>query len=223
MSDMGKSDQSGAVGVIIVIFLLVLMLFASLGFGFWALNGRQYYKNQAAQIVVAAQAKTKVQTQADDAQIFAEQAKQPLRIYTGPQSYGSISVSFPKTWSGYVDDSSQGQAVVDGYFQPGTIPSIVGSVQNTFALRVQLLAQSYDQILQPYTTNTASKLTETPYSLPKEPGVVGTRLSGQIADKKVGDMIIIPIRDKTLKVWTESTQYESDFNTYILPNLNFSP
>jgi hypothetical protein len=38
-----------------------------------------------------------------------------------------------------------------------------------------------------------------------------------------GILVLLPMRDKTLKIWTESTAYFTDFNTYILPNLTFSP
>jgi hypothetical protein len=48
-------------------------------------------------------------------------------------------------------------------------------------------------------------------------------LSGQIAQQQKGTMVILPLRDKTLEVWTESDAYLSDFKNYVLPNLTFSP
>jgi len=62
--------------------------------------------------------------------------------------------------------------------------------------------------------------------LPKVPSVAGTRLSGQIFSSSKaapGTIVLVPMRDKTLEIWTESNDYLPDFNTYILPNLSFSP
>jgi hypothetical protein len=36
-------------------------------------------------------------------------------------------------------------------------------------------------------------------------------------------MVVIKVRDKTLKIYTESTDYMSDFNDIVLKNLTFSP
>jgi hypothetical protein len=38
-----------------------------------------------------------------------------------------------------------------------------------------------------------------------------------------GTMVLLPMRDKTLEIWTEAPAYLADFNTYILPNITFSP
>jgi hypothetical protein len=36
-------------------------------------------------------------------------------------------------------------------------------------------------------------------------------------------MVILPLRNTTLKLWTESEQYKGDFNDLILANASFSP
>ena len=46
-------------------------------------------------------------------------------------------------------------------------------------------------------------------------GIGGTRFEGQIDDEQTGSMIFIPLRDKTLTIWTESGDYTNDFNTII--------
>jgi hypothetical protein len=53
--------------------------------------------------------------------------------------------------------------------------------------------------------------------------VTGVRVDGQIADNIQGSMIILPLRDKTQEIWTESNSFLPDFNNNILPNLTFSP
>ena len=43
-------------------------------------------------------------------------------------------------------------------------------------------------------------------------------------EKVQGTMVIVPIRDKTLKVWTESNSvFLKDFNEAVLANLTFVP
>ncbi len=66
-------------------------------------------------------------------------------------------------------------------------------------------------------------MTIKPYAFPSVPDVIGSRVDGQITQNKQGTMILVPLRDKTLEVSTESGQYQKDFETYILPNFTFSP
>jgi hypothetical protein len=53
--------------------------------------------------------------------------------------------------------------------------------------------------------------------------VVGSRIDGEISQKKQGAMIVMPMRDKTLRLWTESRDYVADFDNIILPGFSFSP
>jgi len=55
----------------------------------------------------------------------------------------------------------------------------------------------------------------------------GTRLDGAINQTQTGaqngSLVVIKIRDKTLKIYTESTDFVGDFNNVILSNLTFVP
>jgi hypothetical protein len=62
-----------------------------------------------------------------------------------------------------------------------------------------------------------------PYSLPMVPKVVGNYLTGQIQEQKQGQMVILPMRNQTLLIWTESKTFQNDFNKIILKNFTFSP
>jgi hypothetical protein len=130
---------------------------------------------------------------------------------------------FPKTWSAYVDESGAGNMGVNGYFYPDIVPATNGKT-STFALRVVVMDQSYNNTMHSYLSFvTAKKGTVVAYSLPKLPKIVGSRLDGEIQPNKQGSMVILPLRDKTFEVWTESPQFLPDFNNNILPNLTFSP
>ena len=149
MSSMKQLDtERGSVAVIASISLLAVLLLGAIGFGVWAYMGRQDYKdNVDAKIATAVTANTK-SVQATDAAKYAEEAKNPLKTYTGPAEYGSIQVKYPKTWSGYVDTATSSYPV-NGYFQPDVVPSIT-SKDSVFALRIQVLRQTYSTALRQY-------------------------------------------------------------------------
>jgi|SRR5665213_2222623 len=224
---MTKHNQDGAVnGVVISLVLAILLLIGALGFGGWAFSSRQDYKNHADAKINVAVATAKQQEDAVKDLKFAEEAKKPLRAYNGPEAYGSLVVNYPKTWSAYIDDTATGGTPVDGYFAPGTVPSINGQ-NSVFALRVQVLSQTYAQVLQSLTSQQQSgKLTISAYSLPLLPKVVGIKAVGQTSsqtNQSTVTMIVLPIRSNTLEIWTEGNQYLADFNNNILPNFTFSP
>ncbi|HSX46352.1 MAG TPA: hypothetical protein VLG27_05145 [Candidatus Saccharimonadia bacterium] len=219
-----KHNQDGGVALVVSLVLMVLLFFGAAGFGVWAFSSRQDYKNNVDAKITVAVGIAKQQEGAKKDAEFAEAAKNPLKTYNGPEQYGSLVVNFPKTWSAYVDDSGHGSALVDGYFAPGTVPSITdqGSV---FALRVQVLQQTYDQSLQSFAGQQQSgKISIAAYALPKVPKSVGVEVTGQLNGTGPNTtMVVIPLRSSTLEISTQGTQYLNDFNKYILPNFSFLP
>src|SRR5579884_1598083 len=145
-----KHNQDGSTGVVVALVLTIILLIAAVVFGAWSYSSRQDYKNHTDAKVQAAVNVAKQQESAVKDQQFAEASKNPLKTYNGPQAYGSLVVNYPKTWSGYVDDTGQGGAQVDGYFAPGVVPSM-NDQNSIFALRVQLLNQQYSDVLQNFT------------------------------------------------------------------------
>lgn len=234
-----KHNQDGASGVVVSLVLAVLLLIGAVVFGAWAYGSRQDYKDNTDAKVATAVAVAQKQEAATKDQQFAEESKSPLKTYSGPEAYGSIILKYPKSWSGYVadtsGDNSSSSTPVDGYFHPGVVPSITadGSV---FSLRVQVLGQSYSQVLGQIKNSQSSsasgpRATPTvikPYAVPKVPKTVGIKISGSLPvsnanGRKTGIMVVLPLRSQTLELWTEGNQFQNDFNKYILPNFSFSP
>lgn len=219
-----KHNQYGGISGLAISFILtVIVLVAALVFGVWAYQGRQDYKNNVdAKIATAVEIAKNQQAKELNIQ-FAHEEELPLTTYSGPQAYGSIVLNYPKTWSGYVDSSGQGDALVDGYFDPGVVPSI-SDQSSIFALRLQVLNESYPQILQQISSQSQQgQATITAYALPKLPKVVGVMVNGLLSNQQQGTMVVLPLRANTLELWTEGTQYLNDFNKNILPNFSFSP
>ena len=221
---MNSRRSSGDIDIWLVLFIFVTIFFlGSVGFGVWAFLGRQDYKNNSDQKSAAA-VETAVQKEDTKKNAeFAAAEKLPLRTYIGPEPYGSLHIMYPKTWSAYVDISSSANAPLNGYFDPETVPSISDN-DSSYALRVEIDPQSYSTELNNFSSQIQSKLvTAAPFSFPKVSAAIGVRLDGQIENQKQGSMVIVPLRDKTLKVWITAPQYIDDFNNNILPNITFSP
>ncbi len=218
-------SQRGSAAAGASIFLLISLLLLAVVFGVWAYQGRQDYKNNVDEKITAAIADARQGIVAEEQQKFTEQSKSPLRTWVGPESFGAIRVKYPRTWSGYVASHDDRQPYVDAYFQQGTVPDVTDQ-KSVFALRVRVSGNSYSTIMQQYQGSVKSGLASvTPYKLPKVKGVIGSKITGQIYgySGKTGTVIVLPLRNNALEIWTESNQYLNDFNKYILPNLTFSP
>jgi hypothetical protein len=206
--------------LIVVAFLLVL----SLIFGYWSFATMLDYKNNsdkksATAVVTATEAQKKL-LEAD----FAEQEKQPLKTYTSSSQYGSFEIHYPKTWSAYITESASGQTPINAYFNPDYIPTISAD-SGAVRLRVQLVNQSYKTAVDQYnnlvTQNKLKASTFKPDNV--STATLGIRLVGSLTANTKGEMVIIPLRDKVLKIWTDTEDGRADLNNYILKNLTFVP
>lgn len=214
-----KHNQDGAVNPLLLPLIgSAILLVSTLAFGSWAFTSRQDYKNNTDQkIGLAVTAAVAEEGQRKDKE-FAEISKSPLKTYSGPEQFGSLQLQYPKTWSAYVSD--RGEDDLNGYFNPNVVPDTADDAA-TFALRIQVVDQPYSDVIDEF--DNVEEVTVTPYALPKMPKIVGVKVSGQIEQEKQGTVVILPIRDKTLRVFTESKDFENDFNNIILANLTFSP
>lgn len=219
-----KRNQDGAVnGLVVSLIFAVVMLIAATVFGAWAYMSRQDYKNNTdAKIKDAVVIAKQEESTAKDKQ-FVEKEKNPLRTYKGPDSYGAVTIEYPKTWSAYVEDTGNSSTPVNGYFHPSYVPS-ADDQNSSFALRIQVTNQPYAQTLTRYESlQKSGKTRVSPYVLPKVPSAVGVKVTGEIENGKNGTMVILPLRAGTVMLWSEGTQYQSDFQNIILPNASFLP
>lgn len=208
--------------LIIPVILLTLLLLATLVFAIWAFAGRQDYKNNVdpkinAAVTVAVQNES---SRKDNE--FLEREKNPLKTYRGPDTYGSIVLKYPKTWSAYVIEKDQSSTPIEGFLHPGYVPDALG--KTAFALRVQVVNRPYDQELKSFDSKAKSgKVKVSPYKAKNVPNATGARVVGEVTTGEESTMVLLPLRDKTLKIWTESTKFTKDLDTIILANLTFVP
>jgi hypothetical protein len=218
-----KNSEKGQLNALVIpIVLLVVAVLGLGGFGIWAFVERQDYKdNSDAKAAAASSKATQAQKKELDA-AFLEKEKEPLKVYKGSAEYGSVEVKYPKTWAAYVDErGGAGEFPLNAFFYPNYVPSRESAAKYT--LRVQVTNESYPVEVRKYQGAVQEgRAKSTAYRLPKVEGALGVRIDGDIGEGKQGSLIILPVRDKALRISTESKDFLKDFDTIILPNITFS-
>lgn len=210
-------------GLIIPLVIFIVLFLAAAVFGIWAFAERQDYKfNSDRKAAAAVEIAVKQESSRKDNE-FVEKEKFPLKSYLGPEAYGSVAIQYPKTWSAYVVESKGASAMpVDGYFHPNYVPAQQSGT--AFALRAQIINQSYELEMKKLESGVkGGKVTVSPYIPKNVPSITGARVQGEINPGQVVTMIVLPLRDKALKISTESQQFAGDFDAIILANLKFVP
>jgi len=210
------------------VVILALLLIVSVIFGVWAYGQMQDYKtNSDAKAAKAVEAAKKVQA-AQLQQQYAEAAKSPYKTFSGSPTYGTITFSYPKSWSAYV--TSDSNELINGYFNPDQVPSTDSGAD--FPLHVELLNTDYSQAIQNFTEQvTDGSVKASAYIPPKMKGVAnvqpGTRFDGNVVQTdngaKQGTVIVLKVRDKTLQITSLAAAGVKDLDNIVLPSLTFIP
>lgn len=213
------SSERGAINILLIpLIVSVVLLFASMGFGVWAFASRLDYKNHTDQKIEAAVKVTEAQTSTAKDNEFEQEFKKPLTSYTGSESLGNIKFEYPKTWSMYEVVSGNSISLT---MHPVRIPS---NPATAYALRVEVVSSPYEREIGGFDPGVKDgSIKATAYSLKQVPDAVGTRFEGKISGDKQGVYVVLPLRDKSIKIWTESPQYIADLDNYVLSNFTFKP
>lgn len=205
--------------LLLPVVMLGVLLLGALGFGAWAFMGRQDYKNNVDQKIVEAVAVAEEALTDKKNAEFAEAAKQPYTTYKGPSAFGSPTIAYPKTWSNYVD--GRGNTPLDGYMQPSFVSA--NGDETNYALRYQVVERNYDQEVKTYESKVKSgKVSVSAYRPPQQETILGVRITGELDTNKEGVLIVLPLRDKVIKLWTEGNEFRADFEE-ILKQFTFIP
>lgn len=211
-----KLDQKGSLDPFIIpLVLAVVFLIAAGGVAVMYYSKYIEQKDNNRPIIEAAVAKAE-QTQKEKLETeFTEREKIPTKNYTSPTEFGSVKLNFPKTWSSMV---SLGKgADIEYYGHPNYVPA-----ENVnYALRMSVVKKSFAAEIKSYDSQV--KKAELKATAIQISGVTGTRLDGFLEKDQEGSMVVFPLRDKTLKVWTESKEFRPDFDNIVLKNLTFVP
>lgn len=216
--DLHKNEQGIANPLLIPLILSATFLLFSLGFGVWAFTSQQDYKNNSDKKAekAASVAVKKAETAKDNE--FVEKEKEPYRDYKGLASLGSIAFKYPKTWSISQKDSDSELSLI-------AHPLVISTNEKSlYALRVEVVGQAYSGLARQQDGNVKKGTVKaTPYALPKIPNVVGIRFDGQLTQDKKGSVILLPMRDKTIRISTENPDFRGDLDKIILADFTYSP
>jgi len=209
-------------GLIIALVVFVLAFLGSSGFAFWAFAEMQDYKNNVDEKVAVAVDSAVKQAEDTKEKEFLDRSKSPYKKYKGPTTFGAVEITYPRTWAATVDES-RGSTPVSGYFHPDYVPG--PKSETAFALRLEVLEQPYDRVLGRYDSDAKKGTVKVaPFKAKRVPSVLGARVDGEIERGFKGSSILLPIRDKTIRITTLSGQsFGDDFNKVVVENLIFTP
>lgn len=222
MLKLKKLNNDGAVSPLLPALILATVLFVgTLVFAIGRNSEVNDYKQNMDEKVAAKVAEESKLIDEQKQAEFDEKEKAPYTFWQSPTQYGSIKVGFPKTWSYYLalDQAAGSRDPIDLYAHPDYVPEI--SKDERYALRITLTSDDYNKVLDEYRKKSEKEGLQ--IGTVQVSNVSGIKVRGNIEKEISGTMVVFPIRDKVLKVWTESQDYESDFDNIILKNLSFIP
>lgn len=196
--------------IVISIVMIVATVFAVMYYGKYN-EQRDHNQPIIDAAVKEAEEAQKAALEAD----FAEREKLPTRTYTSPAELGSVKLALPKNWSQYIEASKSDE--IEFYAHPNYVPS--DGVN--YALRMSVTNRAYANEMRGY--ESAIKKGDLKSSSVQAAGVTGARLDGFFKKDQEGTMVVFPLRDKTLRVWTESVDFRGDFDNIVLKSFTFSP
>lgn len=220
MNTLQPKNEQGSISVLLAITFGLLFVLTSI-FALWAFSERQSYKNDVdAKIAAANKVAVQEAETAKDAE-FVEKEKLPTRVFSGSPTYGAINFSYPKTWSVYMEENTSG-TVIDVFAHPGVLPGFKS--EQPYALRLEVTSTSYDKELATFDQDLkAGRIQSAAYRPEKVNSVLGVKLTGEIEREVQGALVLLPLRDRTIKLYTQSPEFLNDFNNIILPSLTFVP
>jgi hypothetical protein len=207
------TKERGAIATSTVVIIgLSVFAVAFAGLSVWAFVNYMDQKNnvdaKVSTAVTEAEKKLGDKLEAD----FIERDKQPLKSFTGPSDYGTLSFKHPKTWSIYVSNDGTQDDGYEAFFNPGAVPSL-DAASSRYALRVAIVNEQYEDTIAEY--ENLVKKGELKSSTVKANGENGTRLDGNFSKDIRGAAVIFKIRDKSAIVQTDADTFKADFDALI--------
>lgn len=167
-----------------------------------ATNTLNQQKQAAAKAAATAQQKT-------DAKAALLSSETPYRSYTAPKAFGSFVINFPKNWNASVQEAANDTTQVNLLLNPDFIRQ-TGSTPEPDAAHIRLLNQSSNQLMQTYTFQVKEgKLKQQAITVS---GINAIQLTGSFSGEPTLELVLVPVRDKTISLAMENAQYQNEFN-----------
>jgi len=211
--------QRGAAALIAAVVFGVLFLATSL-LAMWAFSDRDVYKNEAALLAQDEAERAVAANAAELEAAFAEREKSPFRSFSSGSTTGNLSFDYPRSWSVYVEESS-GNNVMSLFAHPGVVHQ--ESSKKPYAFKAEVINQAYESVVRSYESRVSSgALTSKAFRPALVNSQLGVRLDGEVAADFSGSVVLLRLRDKTIRFTTESTDFTADFNE-ALKSIQYAP
>ena len=127
---------------------------------------------------------------------------------------------YPKTWSVYVAADGGDRGDYKAYLHPVIVPptNTHSSNQNKFALRLEILNSDFNKTLDQYAS--LLKKGDLTSSSVEYNGNTATRIDGAFSKDLRGSVVLMKVRDKTLRFSTDADTFKPDFEA-ILKTVKF--
>ena len=141
-----------------------------------------------------------------------EQAKSQRIEFVGPTEYGRVSFLYPKIWSVYIANDGSDRGDYKAYLHPVSVPSTTNK-SSRFALRLEIINKNMDTVLNDYQSRL--KKGELTSSSTEFNGISATRIDGTFEKELRGSVVLMKVRDKTIRFSTDADTFKPDFQTIL--------
>jgi hypothetical protein cdiviTM7_01856 len=190
---------------------LILFLIAG-SLAIWAYMQYSHEKSNVDSKVAIEVAKGKSEQAESDQKKFSEEAKNPRIEFVGPSEYGRVSFMYPKTWSVYIENDGSNRGDYKAYLNPVAVPS-ASNKASRFALRLEIINKNLDTVLNDYQSRL--KKGELTSSSTEFNGISATRIDGTFEKELRGSVVLMKVRDKTIRFSTDADTFKPDFQTIL--------
>ncbi len=190
---------------------LILFLIAG-SLAIWAYMQYSHEKSNVDSKVAIEVAKGKREQAEFDWRKYSDEAKNLRVEFVGPTEYGRVSFMYTKTWSVYIANDGSDRGDYKAYFHPVSVPSITNK-NSRFALRLEIINKNMDTVLNEYQSRL--KKGELTSSSTEFNGISATRIDGTFEKELRGSVVLMKVRDKTIRFSTDADTFKPDFQTIL--------
>ena len=209
--------KGGADGWMIAAIGFIVLFLVAGALAVWAYLSYDTAKTDVeGQIQTAVTEAKREQSDADYVK-YQEESKNPRLEFVGPTEYGRVSFMYPRTWSVYVDNDASDRQDYTAYLHPVSVPP-VSNKESRYAMRLEILNEDYDKVVQGYADRL--KKGELTSSTPEFNGNASTRFDGAFTKELRGSVVLMRVRDKTIRLSTDADVFKPDFEA-VLETIKF--
>ena len=207
-----KSERGSVNGWMVgTIGCLILFLIAG-SLAIWAYMQYSRAKSSVDSKVAIKVAEGKREQAESDWRKYSDAAKNPRIEFVGPAEYGRVSFMYPKDWSVYVANDGSDRGDYKAYLHPVSVPSTTNK-NSRFALRLEIINKNMDTVLNDYQSRL--KKGELTSSSTEFNGISATRIDGTFEKELRGSVVLMKVRDKTIRFSTDADTFKPDFQTIL--------